>query len=316
MNEYMEQEGITEGRMMSLIHAAPPNPTPSVSVADLHHALTDEGVSYDEYQRLINIYAEQEHVSRSEAIERTYHYQAQDLHEQPTPQEPPISTEWFIFDEMAGMDAQSQSDEAPGLPSEAQLASEAGVDIAAPAVLDGSQPVEPTPPGERWGVIGRSPMDRLRGAVQRSEWQANYLNEWAGEPSVGADRGLSEQEIQRIREAVHLYETPTPRGTWITIPDFTGGVDEPGVRSQNPEQNTTTETEWNNMKRTPSYWIKSRYNPQFEKPYYVACGQLSQTRAKAKAKSLYGFNTMLEYKSENDYNKAIQKLKDEGYIVY
>jgi hypothetical protein len=243
MNEYMEQEGITEGRMMSLIHAAPPNPTPSVSVADLHHALTDEGVSYDEYQRLINIYAEQEHVSRSEAIERTYHYQAQDLHEQPTPQEPPISTEWFIFDEMAGMDAQSQSDEAPGLPSEAQLASEAGVDIAAPAVLDGSQPVEPTPPGERWGVIGRSPMDRLRGAVQRSEWQANYLNEWAGEPSVGADRGLSEQEIQRIREAVHLYETPTPRGTWITIPDFTGGVDEPGVRSQNPEQNTTTETE-------------------------------------------------------------------------
>jgi folate-dependent tRNA-U54 methylase TrmFO/GidA len=70
------------------------------------------------------------------------------------------------------------------------------------------------------------------------------------------------------------------------------------------------------MKRTPSYWIKSRYNPQFEKPYYVACGQLSQTRAKAKAKSLYGFNTMLEYKSENDYNKAIQKLKDEGYIVY
>ena len=65
-----------------------------------------------------------------------------------------------------------------------------------------------------------------------------------------------------------------------------------------------------------SYWIKKRYNPQFDKPYYSACGQLSKTVARRKAKSLYGYNELLEFKTEGEYNKALEKFKSEGYTVY
>jgi hypothetical protein len=63
------------------------------------------------------------------------------------------------------------------------------------------------------------------------------------------------------------------------------------------------------MKRIKSYWIKERHNPQFEKPYYVACGQLSKTEAKRKEKTSYGTNIMLEYATETEYNKALKKFK-------
>lgn len=67
---------------------------------------------------------------------------------------------------------------------------------------------------------------------------------------------------------------------------------------------------------TKSYYIKKRNNPQHRKPYYVACGQLSKTAAKRKEKSLYGFNTMLEYKTEQEYKDAIELLKSQGFLVH
>jgi hypothetical protein len=70
------------------------------------------------------------------------------------------------------------------------------------------------------------------------------------------------------------------------------------------------------MKRQFSYWIKERHNPQFDKPYYSACGQLSKTAVKKKEGSLYGFNAMLEYKTEAEYNAALEKLKASGYTVF
>ena len=65
-----------------------------------------------------------------------------------------------------------------------------------------------------------------------------------------------------------------------------------------------------------SYWIKKRYNPQFDKPYFSACGQLGQREAKKKENSLYGFNVMLEFKTESEYNAAIEKFKSDGFRVY
>lgn len=70
------------------------------------------------------------------------------------------------------------------------------------------------------------------------------------------------------------------------------------------------------MKRIKSYWIKKRFNPQFDKPYYSKCGQLSKREAKKKESSLYGFNVMIEYPTVEEYNKAIEQFKADGHSVY
>lgn len=69
------------------------------------------------------------------------------------------------------------------------------------------------------------------------------------------------------------------------------------------------------MKPVKSYYIKERHNPQFKKPYFVACGQLSKAAAKRKDASLHGYNVMREYKTESEYNQAIENLKSKGYEV-
>lgn len=69
-------------------------------------------------------------------------------------------------------------------------------------------------------------------------------------------------------------------------------------------------------KTAKSYWIKERHNPQFEKPYYTACGQLSKTAARKSEDALYGHNIMLEYTSLEEYNKALEKLEAKGFTVH
>ena len=70
------------------------------------------------------------------------------------------------------------------------------------------------------------------------------------------------------------------------------------------------------MKTIKLYYIKERHNPQFDKPYYSACGQLSKREARKKENSLYGNNVMLEYASPEEYNKALEQLKSAGYTVH
>lgn len=70
------------------------------------------------------------------------------------------------------------------------------------------------------------------------------------------------------------------------------------------------------MSRKLSYWIKKRLNPQFEKEYYVACGQLTKKDARRKERSLYGENFMLEFKTEQEYITALESLKEKGFIVH
>jgi len=69
------------------------------------------------------------------------------------------------------------------------------------------------------------------------------------------------------------------------------------------------------MSRKLSYWIKERHNPQFDGPYYVACGQLTKKDAKTKETSLYGYNNMLEFKTVEEYNQALKSLSEKGYRV-
>ncbi len=69
------------------------------------------------------------------------------------------------------------------------------------------------------------------------------------------------------------------------------------------------------MSAKKSYWIKERNNPQFKKPYYIGCGQLSEKEAQEKKESLYGYNVMHEYSTLEEYNDAIAKLELNGYHV-
>jgi len=63
------------------------------------------------------------------------------------------------------------------------------------------------------------------------------------------------------------------------------------------------------------FYIKERLNPQFNKPYYVAEGQLTKKEAKSKEATLYGSNYLLAYNTEQEYKNAIEKLRVDGFKV-
>lgn len=62
------------------------------------------------------------------------------------------------------------------------------------------------------------------------------------------------------------------------------------------------------------WWIEERENPQTG-TYYVACGKLTNAQAKDKEKSLYGYNTMHKFLTEEAYNLEIDKLRNAGERV-
>lgn len=57
------------------------------------------------------------------------------------------------------------------------------------------------------------------------------------------------------------------------------------------------------------YFIKERNNPQTG-IYYILMGKLPAKEAKKHETSLYGFNTMLRYKTKSEYDLAILVLKE------
>lgn len=64
------------------------------------------------------------------------------------------------------------------------------------------------------------------------------------------------------------------------------------------------------------FYIKERHNPQFDKPYYVPCGQLTKKEAREAEDSLYGYNIMIPFPSKDEYEKAIEKYKSDGFNVH
>ena len=57
------------------------------------------------------------------------------------------------------------------------------------------------------------------------------------------------------------------------------------------------------------YWyIKERHNPQFEKPYYTALGNISQTEARKHENPLYGYNVLIRFETEKDYMEKCKEL--------
>jgi len=55
------------------------------------------------------------------------------------------------------------------------------------------------------------------------------------------------------------------------------------------------------------WWIKERDNPQFKKPYFVACGKITVAEAKKMEEPLYGRNYMHRFETEEEYYAAVER---------
>jgi len=63
------------------------------------------------------------------------------------------------------------------------------------------------------------------------------------------------------------------------------------------------------------YWIKERNNPQFDKPYFVAYGQMKAREARKLENAIYGSNIMRKFRTKKAYDQTLEKLKEDGYSV-
>jgi len=64
------------------------------------------------------------------------------------------------------------------------------------------------------------------------------------------------------------------------------------------------------------FYIKERYNPQLGRYYYVLKGQITKKEAKKLEKTLYGHNCILEFNTEDEYNKAVEEISSLGFHVH
>lgn len=67
------------------------------------------------------------------------------------------------------------------------------------------------------------------------------------------------------------------------------------------------------MKRL-QYWIKMRVNPQLG-TYFIACGQMTKKAAKDAERTVYGFNVMHAFDTEEAYIGRIAELRAAGATV-
>ena len=59
---------------------------------------------------------------------------------------------------------------------------------------------------------------------------------------------------------------------------------------------------------TKLFYIKERHNPQFKKPYYIPCGQLTKAESKKAEKSSYGHNIMFSFQTKEEYEAALKRF--------
>ena len=64
------------------------------------------------------------------------------------------------------------------------------------------------------------------------------------------------------------------------------------------------------------FYIKERFNPQFDKPYYVLLGQRTKKDISKMGESIHGQNNILTYDTEVEYDEAIKKLKADGLHIH
>lgn len=63
------------------------------------------------------------------------------------------------------------------------------------------------------------------------------------------------------------------------------------------------------------YYIAERHNPQFDKPYYRAKGQMTKADARKAEDCLYGSVYMIEFPNEEAYRAQIKELLSTGFRV-
>ena len=67
-------------------------------------------------------------------------------------------------------------------------------------------------------------------------------------------------------------------------------------------------------KRSLKYWLKERHNPQTG-VYYVKMGQMTKKAAKEYEDTLYGYNIMQPFDTEQQYIERISDLEKQGERV-
>lgn len=56
------------------------------------------------------------------------------------------------------------------------------------------------------------------------------------------------------------------------------------------------------------FYIKERFNPQFDKPYYIALGNITRAQAQNHFTSLYGYNDILKFSTYEEYAEKCAEL--------
>ncbi len=57
------------------------------------------------------------------------------------------------------------------------------------------------------------------------------------------------------------------------------------------------------------WWIKERHNPQIG-VYYTPLGQVSIAYAKKLERPLYGYNVMLRFENQKDYESKLKEIQE------
>lgn len=60
------------------------------------------------------------------------------------------------------------------------------------------------------------------------------------------------------------------------------------------------------------FYIKERFNPQFDKTAYYALGNISKADAQNHFYSLYGYNNILRFSTKKEY---VEKCKELGIEI-
>jgi hypothetical protein len=201
--EYIKQEDSSEFEVETRLNNYERNPTPRerrVTIHEVTRALRSPYVSYPDYVRIFQLYMEQNEIDEEEAYNRV-HQEIQALSQPHTPPEPPIYEGWGVSNPVERVAIEGQGEATPRVPEATELAGQDSTPNPAATLLDGSQHVESPSPREAWGAEWGATVDRLyRSISNRHEWVAEYINEWAGEPTPASTGATFEPFTVRLNE--------------------------------------------------------------------------------------------------------------------
>lgn len=135
-----------------------------------------------------------------------------------------------LLDVLADSGVEGQSPTTQGTPPTSDVASTNRPAQFETPILGGSVDVEPATPREERESTWRITMGGC-GSVREGNTP----------PYIGVDFGLSEQEVQRVREEILADQTGMANSNYATVPLAASDLDEPGISTVDSPQNPTNQ---------------------------------------------------------------------------